>query len=633
MKPTSENVVDPKLTYGQINDDVLRATDPPRRLYYGIMVLFVVGFGWAFTCWMYQVKMGMGVTGLSIPVGWAFYIVHFVFWVGIAHSGTLISAILHLVRSRWRTAIARSAEAMTVFAVLTAGLFPLIHLGRLWVFYYIIPYPSQRQLWPNFMSPLVWDLVAIGAYLTVSSIFWFVGLIPDLAAARDRSELQFGRDHPRTRLYRQFALGWCGSGNQWRHYGRAYLFFAALATPLVISVHSVVSWDFAMSLLPGWHTTLFPPYFVAGAIHSGLAMVLTLLIPMRRLLRLERVIRWDHLEAVAQTMVVTTLIMGYAYVIEPFIAWYTGDLQERQFALWRAAGSMSPFYWAMLFCNVAAPLALVFRRVRRSLIALFTVSIFVNIGMWLERFVIIVGSLSHDFMPHNWHSYAPTWVEISIAVGSFAWFLFLFFGFAKTAPTVSLSDVKEDLTEGSQRYFELDAKAGPTVGAQKATSGILAIYQHSEPLLEALRKVRASSFTVFETYSPVRLREAEVMMGRGPSPVRVWTLVGALTGLTCGFWLAIGTALVNGLVVGAKLPISIIPYCVIGFECTILFGTLFNFTGMLIHTRLGPSRLPSCYDYRFSRDRYGLFVACPTEQMESAKTWLSSTSVEEVRVV
>ena len=297
MKPASENVVDPKLTYGQISDDVLMATEPPRRLYYGVMAMFVVGFGWAFTCWMYQVKMGMGVTGLSIPVGWAVYIVNFVFWVGIAHSGTLISAILHLVRSRWRTAIARSAEAMTVFAVLTAGLFPLIHLGRLWVFYYIIPYPSQRQLWPNFMSPLVWDVVAVGTYFIVSSIFWYVGLIPDLAAARDRSELQFGRDHPRTRLYRKFALGWCGSGNQWRHYGRAYLFFAALATPLVISVHSVVSWDFAMSLLPGWHTTIFPPYFVAGAIHSGLAMVvpvITVLVNLWMTVRGHGASLWDN---------------------------------------------------------------------------------------------------------------------------------------------------------------------------------------------------------------------------------------------------------------------------------------------------------------------------------------------------
>ena len=633
MNSAGQEVEKPKLTYGQISDDVLRATEPPRRRYYAIMALLVAGFGWAFTCWMYQVKTGMGVTGLSIPMGWGVYIVNFVFWVGIAHSGTLISAILHLVRSRWRTAVARSAEAMTVFAVMTAGLFPLIHLGRLWVFYFILPYPSERQLWPNFMSPLVWDVVAVGTYFTVSSIFWFVGLIPDLAAARDRSELEYGPDHLRTRLYRTFALGWSGEGNQWRHYGRAYLFFAALATPLVISVHSVVSWDFAMSLLTGWHTTIFPPYFVAGAIHSGLAMVLTLLIPMRRILKLERVIRSEHLEAVAQTLILTTLIMGYAYLLEPFFAWYTGDLFERQFALWRATGWMSPFYWAMLFCNVAVPLLLVFRRVRRSLVLLFVISILVNIGMWLERFVIFVGSLSHDFMPHNWHEYAPTWVEVSITVGAFAWFLFLFFGFAKTAPAVSISDVKEDTSEGSDRYYELDADPVHTTRIGKATAGVLAVYEHSESLIEALRKVRGSAFKSFEIFSPVRLREAEVIMGRGPSPVRLWTLIGALTGLTCGFWLAIGTALVNGLVVGAKLPVSILPYCIIGFECTILFGTLFNFTGMLVHTRMGRPNVPAFYDRRFSRDRFGLFVACSGEQTPLASTLLASTSAEEVHVV
>jgi molybdopterin-containing oxidoreductase family membrane subunit len=264
---------------------------------------------------------------------------------------------------------------------------------------------------------------------------------------------------------------------------------------------------------------------------------------------------------------------------------------------------------------------------------LFVISILVNIGMWLERFVIIVGSLSHDFMPHNWHSYAPTWIEVSITVGSFAWFLFLFFGFAKSVPTVSISDVKEDLSEGSKRYIELDAGRVHAAGTGKTTSGVMAVYEHQESLMDALRKVRGSTFKAFEIFSPVRLREAEVIMGRGPSPVRLWTLIGALTGLTCGFWLAIGTALVNGLVVGAKLPVSIIPYCVIGFECTILFGTLFNFTGTLVHTRLGRPNVPACYDRRFSRDRFGLFVACPAEQTPLAKSLLSSTSAEEVHVV
>ena len=371
------------------------------------MAMLACGIVWAGVCWIYQVKMGMRVTGLSIPVGWAFYITNFVFWVGIGHAGTLISAILHLVRSRWRTAVSRSAEAMTVFAVVTAALFPLIHLGRVWVFYYIIPYPSQRQLWPNFVSPLVWDVCAVGTYLTVSTIFWLVGLVPDVAAARDRCTELLGENHPRTQLYRLMALGWTGSSLQWHHFGRAYLFFAALATPLVISVHSVVSWDFAMGNLPGWHTTIFAPYFVAGAIHSGLAMVIVLLIPMRKLLNLERLIRMEHFEAMAKTMLVTALIVGYTYLIEPLIALYSGDIFETQFAAYRATGWFAAGYWALILLNVLVPLVFLFQAARRNIKTLFIVGILVNVGMWLERWVIIAGSLSHDFLPHNWHTYAP----------------------------------------------------------------------------------------------------------------------------------------------------------------------------------------------------------------------------------
>ncbi len=292
-------------TYSQIDGDILQALEPAGKLYRAVMLLLGVGIAYALAVWVYQVRMGMGVAGINHPVGWATYITNFVFWVGIAHSGTLISAILHLVRAKWRAAVSRSAEAMTIIAIATAGLFPLIHLGRLWVFYFIIPYPSQRQIWPNFISPLVWDVIAISTYFVVSVLFFYVGMLPDVAAVRDEYYARLGPDHPRTRLYRRLALGWHGSGSQWRNYGRGYLYFAALATPLVVSVHSVVSWDFAMSLLPGWHTTIFAPYFVAGAIHSGLAMVLVLLIPLRKLLHLERLITIDHFASVAKTMIVT----------------------------------------------------------------------------------------------------------------------------------------------------------------------------------------------------------------------------------------------------------------------------------------------------------------------------------------
>jgi molybdopterin-containing oxidoreductase family membrane subunit len=629
-----ETISETALTYGEISDVVLGAMKPPRLLYKAIVALLGAGAVAGFCTWVYQVRAGMWVTGLSIPIGWGTYITNFVFWVGIGHAGTLVSAILHLVRSRWRTSVSRAAEAMTVFAVMTAALFPLVHLGRVWVFYYIVPYPSERMLWPNFISPLVWDVCAVLTYLTVSSIFWFIGLIPDLAAARDRWMQTQGPDNPRTKLYRILALGWCGSGNQWHHYGRGYLFFAALATPLVISVHSVVSWDFAMSNLAGWHSTIFAPYFVAGAIHSGLAMVLTLLIPMRHLLKLDRVIDRKHFEAVAQTMIVTTVIVGYAYAVEPFISWYSGDIFERQFAVWRATGGIAPFFWALPTLNVLVPLALLYRPARQNLVSLFIISILVNIGMWLERIVIIAGSLSHDFLPHSWHSYCPSWVEVSITIGSFCFFLFCFFGFAKLAPTVSMVDVKEDHTEGSKRYFELDTNEPHIGDVRKLENGILGVFNGPEALLTALRKARASAFNQLETYSPVRLREAEQIMGRGPSPLRLWTLTGAILGLIGGFSLAIGAALVNSLIVGGKHPVSIFPYCIIGFEGTILLGGLANLAGVLFYSKLGRgTALPSGYDLRFSRDRYGLMAVCDARRMESARSLMREAGAKEIHVI
>jgi molybdopterin-containing oxidoreductase family membrane subunit len=604
----------------------------PRRFYYLILAGLAAVVAWALSCWIYQVKVGMRVTGLGIPVGWGVYIANFVFWVGIAHSGTLISAILHLVRSRWRAAVARAAEAMTVFAVITAGLFPMIHLGRVWVVYYIFPYPSQRQLWPNFMSPLVWDVVAVSTYLIVSTIFWYVGLIPDLASARDRWTQNAGPDHQRTRLYRVLSLGFDFSASQWRHYGRGFLFFAALATPLVISVHSVVSWDFAISLLPGWHSTIFPPYFVAGAIHSGLAMVLTLLIPLRRVLRLERIITPDHFDAVARTIILTALIVGYAYLIEPFMAFYSGDLFEGQFALWRAQGWLAWAYWALIPLNVLIPLAFLFRKVRRSLAALFVISLAINVGMWLERFFIVVGSLSHDFLPHNWSRYAPSWVEISITAGSFAWFLFWFIGFSKLLPTVAISEVKETLIPGEGGEEGPEAVTAPAP-PRATTTGIVAVYSSPSELLGALRIVKSSKLGPIETYTPFRLKGVEQQLGRGPSPVRYWTLTGALLGLAGGFALAIGTALVNSIVVGGKSPASILPYCVIAFEGTILIGTIFNLIGVLAYSRLGRAKLPPSYEKLSKQDRFSLFLGCRREKMVEARRLLVSTAPEEIHVL
>ena len=426
-------------SYSDVNREVLRTLSPPRKLYYFLVGGCLIGVLYGCACWAYQIFTGMGVAGILHPAMWGAYLVNFVFWVGIAHSGTLISAILYLLRARWRTPIARSAEAMTVFAVMIAGLFPLIHLGRVWIFYWIIPYPNQRNLWPNFQSPLVFDFLAIFTYLTVSALFWYTGLIPDLAAVRDRAT------GIRRKIYGLFSLGWHSAHYQWRHYTSAYLFFAALATPLVISVHSVVSWDFALSIVPGYHSTIFAPYFVAGAIHSGLAMVLTLLIPLRRIFGFEFIITLETLESIAKAIIFTGLIVGYSYGVEYFIAWYSGNLAERDTFIWRAIGHYAPQFWIMVICNSVLPLAFFLKKIRTHIGLLFGISIFINIGMWFERFVIIVGSMTHDFLPYQWGLYSPSWVELSITFGSFCLFLFLFLLFAKFLPSVSITEIKESL--------------------------------------------------------------------------------------------------------------------------------------------------------------------------------------------
>jgi molybdopterin-containing oxidoreductase family membrane subunit len=430
------------LTYSQIDQTVLDTLRPASLRYWAVIVLMFFGILLGAGCWAYQIGVGIGVGGQSIPVAWGTYLINFVFWVGIAHSGTLISAILHLFRAGWRNPIARAAESMTVFAVCVAGLFPFIHLGRIWIVYYILPYPNDRNLWPNFQSPLVFDVIAISTYLMVSSLFWYTGMLPDLAIVRDRAT------GLRKRIFHILSLGWTGRFEEWRHYTRAYLFFAALATPLVISVHSVVSWDFALGIVPGWHSTIFAPYFVAGAIHSGLAMVLTLMIPMRTIFRYEVFITKDILDNIAKTIVFTGLIVGYAYAIEYFLAWYSHNIVEQESFRWRAAGEYSLAFWVMVICNSVVPLLFFIRKVRRSIPWLFGISILINIGMWSERFVIIIGGVAHDFMPNAWGTYSPTIIEYGVLVGSFCLFFFLFLLFVKHMPSVSMTEMKESVHKG-----------------------------------------------------------------------------------------------------------------------------------------------------------------------------------------
>ncbi|MFI5207293.1 MAG: NrfD/PsrC family molybdoenzyme membrane anchor subunit [Gemmatimonadales bacterium] len=426
-------------TWGDVNKDIIRTLEPPGRGWFIGMAVILTGLTIGGLSWMKQLKYGLGVTGYTPPIFWGTYITTFVFWVGIAHSGTLISAILFLFRSGWRSAVYRAAEAMTVFAVMTAGLFPVLHLGRAWFAYWVAPYPNIRGLWSNFRSPLVWDIFAISTYLTVSATFLCMGLIPDVAAIRDESTGW------RRRVYALVALGWRNSNHEWRHFMRMYLFLAALSTPLVLSVHSVVSWDFAMGIVPGWHATIFAPYFVAGAIFSGCGMVITILVPLRKAFQLERYLTVRHFENLAKLCLLTSSIVGYAYATEYFMAWYGGNKFESESFYNRAFG---PYWWAtwtMITCNVFIPLVLWIKKVRTNIAVLFVISIFVNIGMWFERFVIIVTSLSHEFEPWQWAYYLPNHIEIGIIIGSFSWFAMWFMLFIKFFPAMAISEIKESL--------------------------------------------------------------------------------------------------------------------------------------------------------------------------------------------
>ena len=399
----------------------------------------------------YTVAVGIGTWGNNIPAAWAYAITNFVWWIGIGHAGTFISAFLLLLNQRWRGSINRVAEAMTIFALVNAALFPVLHLGRPWFFYWLIPYPATMNVWPNFKSALPWDVAAVTTYFTVSLLFWYLGLVPDLASARDRAPTR------RWRLaYGVFAMGWRGSGYQWQRYRIAYVLLAALATPLVISVHSVVSLDFSIAQLPGWHSTIFPPYFVVGAIYSGLAMVLVLLLPLRRAFRLDDIVTEAHLDAIAKLMLAMGLMLTYSYVIETFMAWYSADTAERYTYLTaRPLGPYAIAYWIMTILNVGTPELFWSRRLRTNTAVLFLASVGILVGMWMERFIIIVTSLNRDFLTSSWHFYAPTWVDWGILAGSLGFFGFLFLLFIRFVPTVAISEVKELKHELARREPEL----------------------------------------------------------------------------------------------------------------------------------------------------------------------------------
>jgi len=435
--------------YASITDRVCGVAEMPRTppAWYVLFAFSSLLTAALFASVGYLFVTGVGVWGNNSPVFWGWPIVNFVFWVGIGHAGTLISAILFLFRQRWRTSINRFAEAMTVFAVMCAGLFPAIHIGRVWLVYWLAPYPNQMAVWPNFRSPLLWDVFAVSTYGTVSVLFWYHGMIPDLATLRDRAGGKLRRF-----FYGLFALGWRGSARQWHRYEVTYLLLAALATPLVLSVHSVVSFDFAVSQLPGWHTTIFPPYFVAGAIFSGFAMVVTLMVPARAVLGLKELVTVRHLDNINKVLLATSWMVAYAYSVEWFMAWYGGSPYERFAFLNRALGPYAWAYAIMVTCNVLVPQLFWFKRCRTTPWIMFVVAVLVNVGMWFERFVIIVGSLSRDFLPSSWGYFRPTPIDVLMLVGSFGMFFTFFLLFLRFLPVVAMAEVKTVVAHDAQNH-------------------------------------------------------------------------------------------------------------------------------------------------------------------------------------
>ena len=437
-------IIEPGYTLGTVTDKISSIV-----LGRGTSKGWIFGFAIAFSLLMllnftvgYLLVKGVGIWGINIPIGWGFAIVNFVWWIGIGHAGTLISAILLLLRQQWRTSINRFAEAMTLFAVACAGMFPLLHMGRPWLFYWLMPYPNPMWLWPQFRSPLVWDVFAVSTYATVSLLFWFVGLVPDLATLRDRA-----RNRPAKIIYGMLAMGWRGSAVHWSRYETASILLAGLATPLVVSVHTVVSFDFSVAQVAGWHTTIFPPYFVAGAIYSGFAMVMTLAIPIRKFYNLEDFITMRHLGNMAKVMLATGLIVAYGYMMETFMAFYSGNPFDRFLVINRMTGPYAFFYWMLIACNIVIPQIMWLRSVRNNVAILFVISLIVNVGMWLERFVIVVISLHRDFLPSSWGMYYPTRWDWATYVGTIGLFLTLLFLFIRFLPVISIYEMRSLVEE------------------------------------------------------------------------------------------------------------------------------------------------------------------------------------------
>jgi molybdopterin-containing oxidoreductase family membrane subunit len=600
----------------------------------------------------YLVFTGIGVWGVQIPVGWGFAIINFVFWVGIGHAGTLISAILFLFRQRWRTSINRFAEGMTIFAVICAGIYPGIHVGRVWLAYWMFPVPNQMEMWPNFRSPLLWDVFAVSTYFTVSLLFWYLGMVPDIATLRDRATTKIKQI-----AYSIFSLGWTGANRQWQHYERAYLLLAALATPLVLSVHSVVSFDFAVSQLPGWHTTIFPPYFVAGAIFSGFAMVVMLAVPVREWFGLKHIITLRHLENMNKIILATGSMVGYAYFVEFFIAWYSGNPFEHFTFLNRALGPYSWAYWIMVTCNVITPQLFWSKKIRTEPWVMFIIVIFVNVGMWFERFVIIVTSLSRDFLPSSWGYYTPTWVDWGMLIGSFGLFFTLFLLFVRFLPIVAMAELKSVMPqahthgedrETDPRIVEADVAEEPAHAAGDESEaaagaggpyGLMVEFETPDRIMSAARRTRDAGFKRWDVYSPFPVHGMDRAMGLRDTPLSWLVLAGGATGALGGLFLQWWTNAKDYPLLISGKPLWSLPANIpVAFELTILLAALAAVGGLLMLTRLPRFRHPvlkSKYFRRMTSDRFALCIESTDPGFDSSKTSeflasLGGTAVERV---
>jgi Ni/Fe-hydrogenase subunit HybB-like protein len=562
---------------------------------------------------LYLFYWGPGVWGVNIPVAWGFAIINFVWWIGIGHAGTLISAILLLMRQEWRTSINRFAEAMTIFAVAMAGLFPLMHLGRWWKFYYLLPYPDTMTAWPQWRSPLVWDVFAVMTYFTVSLIFWYIGLIPDFGTMRDTA-----RRRGVARLAGVLSLGWRGSARHWQNHQMVYLLLAGLATPLVVSVHSIVSLDFATAILPGWHTTIFPPYFVAGAIYSGFAMVFTIALPLRRVYKLEGLVTERHLDNMAKVMLVSGLIVAYGYIVDNFTAFFSNDRFEVYMARNRALGPYAAAYWATLTCNVLIGQALWFRWVRTHPLPLFVVALLVNLGMWLERYTIIVVSLHRDFLPTSWGMYTPTFWDWTVLTGTLALFTLLMYLFIRLLPMISMFEVRELLhKKGYVSATRTDA-ADPPLGAPQpllpadALYGVMGEFAGAESIVSAARGVRAAGYRRLDAYTPFPVDELPAALRLPRNRVPLLVLIGGLCGAGSAYFMQYYAAVASyPWNVGGRPLHSWPSFVPLTFELGVLGAALFGLFGMLILNRL-PRPYHPVFNVpefrRASRDRFFLCV-------------------------